>query len=270
MAASPAARLCTEPGCAETALLICARRLRRADWVKKVATLVSRSWARADSRAVQVVISPTAPAPRVTASAAEPISLEACEVWPAASWMLSAMALVVAACSCTADAMLVDTPVNSPMARAIEEISSTERLVASWMAATCAEISSVAREVWLASVFTSAATTAKPLPASPARAASMVALSASRLVCAAIAEMAPTTDPMRSAASSSERMTSWVRAASDAADFAMPSPRVDCWPISSIDSDSASVAATVAAMRCAVSAEADDADAMRPRVSSAT
>src|ERR1700680_3591599 len=37
-----------------------------------------------------------------------------------------------------------------------------------------------------------------------------------------------------------------------------------------MDSDSASVAATVAAMRCVVSAEADDADAMRPRVSSAT
>ena len=44
------------------------------------------------------------------------------------------------------------------------------------------EISSVAFAVWLASSFTSLATTAKPLPASPARAASMVALSARRLV----------------------------------------------------------------------------------------
>ena len=49
----------------------------------------------------------------------------------------------------------------------------------------CAAISSVALLVWLASALTSVATTAKPLPASPARAASMVALSASRLVCAA-------------------------------------------------------------------------------------
>jgi putative DNA primase/helicase len=39
-----------------------------------------------------------------------------------------------------------------------------------------------ARAVWLASDFTSDATTAKPLPASPARAASMVAFSANRLV----------------------------------------------------------------------------------------
>ncbi|EDP62983.1 hypothetical protein BAL199_19061 [alpha proteobacterium BAL199] len=39
---------------------------------------------------------------------------------------------------------------------------------------------------WFASDFTSEATTAKPLPASPARAASMVAFSASRLVCSAI------------------------------------------------------------------------------------
>ncbi len=55
------------------------------------------------------------------------------------------------------------------------------------MPAICAEISSVAFAVWPASAFTSPATTAKPLPASPARAASMVALSASRLVCSATA-----------------------------------------------------------------------------------
>ena len=46
-----------------------------------------------------------------------------------------------------------------------------------------------------------------PLPASPARAASIVALSARRLVCPAIAEMVPTTEPMRSAASFSVPMT---------------------------------------------------------------
>jgi len=49
------------------------------------------------------------------------------------------------------------------------------------------DISSVAFAVWLASDLTSEATTAKPRPASPARAASMVAFSASRLVCSAIA-----------------------------------------------------------------------------------
>ena len=49
-----------------------------------------------------------------------------------------------------------------------------------------AEISSVAFAVCTASDFTSEATTAKPRPDSPARAASMVALSASRLVCPAM------------------------------------------------------------------------------------
>jgi hypothetical protein len=46
------------------------------------------------------------------------------------------------------------------------------------------------------SAFTSLATTAKPRPASPARAASIVALSASRFVCLAILEISPTTVPI--------------------------------------------------------------------------
>ena len=47
-------------------------------------------------------------------------------------------------------------------------------------------ISSVAFAVSLASSLTSLATTAKPLPDSPARAASMVAFNARRLVCSAM------------------------------------------------------------------------------------
>ena len=50
---------------------------------------------------------------------------------------------------------------------------------------------SVALAVSPARSLTSPATTAKPLPASPARAASMVALSASRLVWSAMVEMLP-------------------------------------------------------------------------------
>ncbi len=51
-------------------------------------------------------------------------------------------------------------------------------------------ISSVERVVAMASSLTSSATTPNPLPASPAWAASMVAFSASRCVCAATFEMA--------------------------------------------------------------------------------
>ena len=57
-------------------------------------------------------------------------------------------------------------------------------------------MSSVARAVSCASSLTSLATTAKPLPTSPARAASIVAFSASRLVCSAMLEMTLTTSPI--------------------------------------------------------------------------
>ena len=77
-----------------------------------------------------------------------------------------------------------------------------------------APISSVALAVWPASAFTSLATTAKPRPASPARAASMVALSASRLVCSAMSVMSLTTSPMRPAASLSSLTVALVRSAS--------------------------------------------------------
>src|ERR1700733_9859912 len=64
------------------------------------------------------------------------------------------------------------------------------------MSAICPEISSVALAVWLASDLTSEATTAKPRPASPARAASMVAFNASRLVWAAMELIKPPTSPI--------------------------------------------------------------------------
>ena len=65
--------------------------------------------------------------------------------------------------------------------------SSTTLEVALCTIAIWPVISSVALPVWLASDLTSPATTAKPLPASPARAASMVAFNASMLVLRAIA-----------------------------------------------------------------------------------
>ena len=82
----------------------------------------------------------------------------------------------------------------APIVPPMPWIADTASPVAPCIAATCAAISSVAFAVWLARDFTSDATTAKPLPASPARAASIVALSARRLVCSAMPVMILTTE----------------------------------------------------------------------------
>jgi hypothetical protein len=68
---------------------------------------------------------------------------------------------------------------------------------------------------------TSLATTAKPLPASPARAASIVALSASKLVWLAMPLISVTTSPIRRAPAA--RASTWrsVRLASSMALVAM-------------------------------------------------
>ena len=104
----------------------------------------------------------------------------------AASATLRFISLVVAVCSSTAAAMVAWKSLISPMTVLIRLIASTAPAVSAWMASTRWEMSSVARAVSWASSLTSLATTAKPLPASPARAASMVAFSASRLVCSAM------------------------------------------------------------------------------------
>jgi len=76
------------------------------------------------------------------------------------------------------------------------------------------------------SAFTSEATTAKPRPASPARAASMVALSASRLVWPAMVLMSSTTSPMRAAAFDNSPTRSLVVRACSTASLAI---RADSW-----------------------------------------
>ena len=105
-----------------------------------------------------------------------------------------------------------------------------------------AEISSVAFAVWLASAFTSEATTAKPRPDSPARAASMVALSASRLVCAAIEWISLTTSPIFSAPVESTCTVALVRSASPTALLAISLERATWREISVTELDSSSAA----------------------------
>jgi len=76
--------------------------------------------------------------------------------------------------------------VNLLMILLIWSIAFTAAFVSVWMASILPLMSSVAAAVCLASSLTSLATTAKPLPASPARAASMVAFKASKFVCCAM------------------------------------------------------------------------------------
>ena len=103
---------------------------------------------------------------------------------------------VVAVCSSTALAMVSWKSLIEPMISLIRPMAPTAPAVSPWMASTRRAMSSVAVAVSCASSFTSLATTAKPLPASPARAASIVAFSASRFVCSAMLVIAFTTAPI--------------------------------------------------------------------------
>src|SRR3954469_24326501 len=135
----------------------------------------------------------------------------------AASATLRFISLVVAVCSSTAAAMVAWKSLISPMTELIRLIASTAPAVSAWMASTRVEMSSVARAVSCASSLTSLATTAKPLPASPARAASMVALSASRFVCSAIEVITFTTLPISAEDSPSLAIVADVDAAASTA-----------------------------------------------------
>ena len=75
----------------------------------------------------------------------------------------------------------------------------------------------------------SAATTPKPLPASPAAVASMVALRASRLVCRAMAWMVPVTWVISAALRSSAVMVSLARSARPRASAVRRDPSLASW-----------------------------------------
>ena len=84
----------------------------------------------------------------------------------------------------------------SPTLPMIFCIAVTDSSVAFLISVIFSSISSVLLPVSVASFLTSSATTANPFPASPARAASIVALRASKFVCSAISRMAETTSPI--------------------------------------------------------------------------
>ena len=124
----------------------------------------------------------------------------------------------------------------------ISLIAVTDSCVAAWMPVICWPISPVAFAVCSASAFTSEATTAKPRPASPARAASMVAFSASRLVCPAMVLISSTTSPMRLAAFDNSLTRSLVTRAWPTASLAIRADSCTWRLISLTEEDSSSVA----------------------------
>ncbi len=110
---------------------------------------------------------------------------------------LRTISCVAAPCCSTAAAMEVVTPSISRIRLVMPPIAVTACAVTPCTSPIWRVISSVAVAVCAASAFTSLATTAKPRPAAPARAASIVALSARRLVWPAMDEIKPTTSPIR-------------------------------------------------------------------------
>ncbi len=137
---------------------------------------------------------------------------------PAEAWaMLPATSRVTTACSSMAAAMLPTMPPTSRITVVICPISPTASPVEPWIPEIRTLMSSVAEAVCRASSLISPATTAKPLPADPARAASMVALSASRFVWAEMSLIASVTWPISCAAWPSFRICAVMVWASEAA-----------------------------------------------------
>ena len=162
--------------------------------------------------------------------------------------------------------MVVAMPLISRMVSLMPPIAMTQSPVADWIAVTWPAISSVAFAVWLASSLTSEATTAKPRPASPARAASMVALSARRLVWLAMAPISRSTSPIFSPAAVRPATISVVCPALTTAWSATPLEWVTWRPISATEEASSSVAAATVETLAEASSEAAAAAAARSEV----
>jgi len=184
--------------------------------------------------------------------AAEPVSRAAAStlviraetslVPAAACSTLREISEVAADCCSTAAAIAALIAPISVITLAIPEIARTASSVPLCTAPICPPISSVALAVWLARFFTSLATTANPLPASPARAASIVAFNASRLVWLAMSLISATTVLILVTVSDSLRIRSVDCAASTSARSATLRACSTRLPISVIDADNCSAA----------------------------
>src|SRR5690242_14641883 len=180
---------------------------------------------------------PVSPAPRST-------SAMLAETWwvpCAACCTLREISCVAAPCSSTAAAMVEEISDRRSIVPEISRIALTDCCVALWMPEICWLISPVAFAVCSASAFTSEATTANPLPASPARAASIVALSARRLVWPAMVLISSTTSPIRVAALDSSLTRSVVVRAWPTASPAIRADSCTWRPISVTDEAISSV-----------------------------
>src|SRR6516164_5060975 len=173
---------------------------------------------------------------------------------------LCAISRVVASCCSTAEATAVEISLTLDIVAPMRSIAATASRVVVWIARIWLEISSVAVAVCEASAFTSPATTANPLPASPARAASIVALSASRLVCAATAWINLSTSPIFCAAFARACMVARVLSASCTAAPATVADSPTLRPISLIEALSSSAAAAIECTPREACAEAEAAE----------
>ena len=187
-------------------------------------------------------------------------------------------------------------PISSPTSRACSIPCSVAMIVAfvsSWTLAMITLIEFVERIDRSASLRTSAATTAKPLPASPARAASIAAFSASMFVCPEISLISSRISPIFCARSPSDNARAAIASTfscmsrivlpvrSAACDTARtlsamdPAAAASCWIVTDVcvtaaDCSFVTAAAFLAAMRssAATSPRTIDADRSRARSSS--
>lgn len=178
----------------------------------------------------------------------------------------SVKACVVALCSRTAPLTLSNTGRIASIDCEIRCIDSIEWAASPCSASILRAISSVACWVCTASAFTSDATTAKPRPASPARAASIVELSASNVVCRAIEAIRLTTLPIACDDCRRRSTPSLAAAAAALASSARLAAFITCVPIPAADLAKASDACEKVAAVCPASPERAVSAAVRPRM----